>query len=280
MQKIILFLTLILNATQCYSNLQDYVDQEVERNRSLYGCIKHLDFGSNKIGNFKPLGNDGLDFLLQKQNELFYLESLNLEGNQITENLAYYFFEQLVLFTPNLKKINVSFNPIGYLGAVTIGNVCFQWPALETLQLRNAALHSKGLVDLFAKISKHPTLKSLDVASNAKLNHESAYQLGFYFTSFKHLEYVSLENLGLNEAAMDRFLNGMNHSSDLKFCAMPLKTIYFGDRLLLSQIKQFFYQSTDFDVVNFYYQSNMYKAYKENDSLKISKYTDKLKAKL
>lgn len=280
MQKITIFFILILTTTHCFSNLEDYINQEFERNRSSYGCIKHLDFGSNKIGDFKPLGGDGLGFLLQKQNELSHLESLNLEGNQITEKLAHYFIEQLVIFTPNLKKINLSYNPIGYLGAVTIGNVCFQWPTLETLQLNNAAIHSKGLVDLFSTLSKHPTLKNLDVASNAKLNYKSAYQLGLCFVAFKHLEYVSLENLGLNEAHMDGFLSGMNHPSDLKSCAMPLKTIHFGDRLSLSQIKQFFYKLIDFDVVDFYYQSNMFRAHKENGSLKISKYTNKIEAKL
>jgi hypothetical protein len=102
MQKITIFFILILTTTQCFSNLEDYINQELERNRSSYGCIKHLDFGSNRIGDFMALGDEGLSLILQKQDELINVESLNLEGNQITENIAYHFIEKLVLCTPNL----------------------------------------------------------------------------------------------------------------------------------------------------------------------------------
>lgn len=272
MRLILAFVMLTLNTTYCFSNLEEYVNQEFERNRSLYGTIKDLDFGSKKEVSFIPLGDAGLDLILQRKDELLHLESLNLEGNRIFEDGVHHFIEHLVLVTPNLKRINLSYNSIGCLGATTIGNVALQWPALETLLLRNASIHSKGLVLLFTNLYNHPKLKNFDIASNAKVQNGVAYQLGRYFVLFKHLENVSMENLGFNDAVMSEFLSGMNYYPRKEACKMPLKMINFGDKYDLSKMKYFFDKLVCINELNFYYKSNMYKVYKEKGSIKIFKY--------
>lgn len=280
MQKILAFFLLMLNTSQCFSNLEGYINQEFERNRSLYGCIKHLDFGFTRIDTFVPLGEAGLKLILEKD-ELFNLESINLENNCISEADVQYFIEKLVLVAPNLKKINLSYNPIGFLGAIVIGNVARQWPMLETLLLREAAIHSEGLIYLFSKLSIQPKLKNLDVSSNARLKTDSAYHLGCWFAAFSNLENVSLENLGLNDDVMSDFLHGMDMSSRIEGCIAPLKTVNFGSEFgSFNKIKSFIKKLNCSNELVFYYRSNMFNVRKENDAIKIYKYNTNQQSKL
>ncbi|MDP3532769.1 MAG: hypothetical protein Q8S31_05725 [Alphaproteobacteria bacterium] len=270
MHRILAFFVLALSTNQCFSNLEDYVEREFERNREQYGCIKDLDFGFKSTNDFMKLSEIGLNFIVEKQDDLNSLESLNLSGNNIPEIVAHDFIEKLVILTPNLKKINLSFNRIGFMGASIIGNVCHQWEHLEALYLCHANINSDGLLSLFIKLSKHPNLKHLDIASNAFFNEESAYKLGHRFAAFQNLNSISFEDLGLNDALMDAFLLGMDHyKMSGPECVMPLKSVHFGNNIKsLDSILKFMSKLDHAYQLNFYCQKKKYTINKENHTIK------------
>lgn len=271
MHRILAFFVLALSTNQCFSNLEDYVEREFDRNREQYGCIKDLDFGYKESTRFMKLSEIGLNLIVEKQDALNSLESLNLSGNNISEIVVHDFIEKLVSLTPNLKKINLSFNRIGFMGASIIGNVCHQWKQLEDLHLREAKIDSMGLHALFIKLSKHPNLKHLDIASNAFFNEESAYKLGHRFAAFKNLNSISFEDLGLTDMLMDAFLLGMDHykMSGPTECVMPLKSVNFGNNIKsLNSILKFMSRLDHTYQFVFYCQKKKYTMNKENHTIK------------
>jgi Ran GTPase-activating protein (RanGAP) involved in mRNA processing and transport len=271
MHRILVFFVFILSANHCFSNIEDYINYEFERNKATYNVIKDLDFGFKESANFIKLNEIGLNLILEKNDELNNLESLNLYGNDIPEMILHDFIEKLVFLTPNLKKINLSYNRLGFTGASMIGNVCHQWPQLETLFLSNAKIDSMGLHTLFIKLSKHPNLKHLDVSSNAFFNEDSAYKLGHRFAAFQKLESISFEDLGLTDALIDKFLLGMDHYklTDAE-CIMPLKSIHFGNDLkTLNKVIEFMTKLDHAYLFDFYCQKRKYSISKENYRIKI-----------
>ncbi len=271
MNRILAFFLFMLNASPCFSTIEEYVEQEFERNRDQYGCIKDLDFGYKESANFMQLSEIGLNLIVEKKEELSSLESLNLSGNNIPEILIHDFIEKLVFLTPKLKCINLSFNRIGFTGASIIGNVCHQWQQLEDLHLREAKIDSMGLHALFIKLSKHPNLKHLNIASNAFFNEESAYKLGHRFAAFQNLNSISLKGLGLNDALMDQFLLGMDHYKipGPTECLMPLKFIDFGNDLKsLNKVMQFMSKLDHAHQFDFYCRNKKFTISKENHKVK------------
>lgn len=280
MHRILAFFLFILNAGHCFSTIEKYIEQEFERNREQYGCIKNLDFGFKSTDDFIQLSDIGLNLILEKKEELISLESLNLSGNNIPEILTHNFIEKLVFLTPNLKKINLSYNRIGFLGASIIGNVCRQWEHLEALYLCHANINSDGLLSLFIKLSKHPHIKHLDIASNAPLDNDYAYKLGHRFAAFQNLNSISFKDLGLNDALMDEFLLGID---DYKIpgpmeCDMRLKSIDFGNDLKsLDKVFQFMSKLDHTYQFDFYCRNKKYTINKENHNIKTTeKYSLKI----
>lgn len=272
MHYVLVFFIFILSIKPCFSTIENYINQEVERNSITYSCIKDLDFGFKESADFIQLNEIGLNLILEKKDELTHLESLNLNGNNIEEITIHDFIEKLVFLTPNLKKINLSYNHLGFTGASIIGNICHQWPQLETLYLSNTKIDSMGLHSLFIKLSKHPNLKHLDISSNAFFNEDSAYKLGHRFAAFKKLESISFANLGLTDALMDKFLLGMDHYklTDTE-CVMPLKSINFGNDLkTLNKAIDFMNRLDHTYLFDFYCQQKKYSISKEKHRIKIN----------
>lgn len=272
MRYILIFFVLMLKINHSFSNIDYYIEQEFERNRTEYNCIKHLDFRSKQSNNFIHLNELGLQLILEKNDALEDLESLNLLGNDLSEIMIHDFIDRLVYLTPNLKILNLSYNRIGFMGASSIGNASHSWKNLETLSLYNAHIDEAGMLTLFIKLSKHPNLKDLDIGSNAPFSKESAYKIGHRFAAFQKLEFISFNNLGLTDTLMDAFLKGIDHYKMpyQNKCIMPLKSIHFGNNLKsLHKIMQFMEALDHTYQFDFYCKNKQFTINKENHKITI-----------